>query len=460
MPKNHRARKSPYRSETSSERHSASWGLGSVLPSDDESVQAAPPQRSRESKQPTLTVGEVIDPETNSEAPSSQGLPDVVIKTAPSKWRFDEADNVEGRFQPQAPAKQTTLQDARDRLKGESHCLDTIAFRSRLSPVRVPTPDPLLPSSPRILDANKQTLAVPREEQSIFRTETPASFSGDPHQEASYPLETAAGDPYIAHDPLSNVHMPLEGHMANDSAMGGPIYPTNSGLTVAHFIDEYLGREDDFDVPTDDCLDFRGDPLTSLETQHSQEEHDLRQVSPAPALQWDSQYCSQFNGQNVDGPMWCDTLDWEDAMRWNDNTRIEGSPYEGSISYSRDHRQVACDESLHGDGFASAGVDHDVDRQVWSTNMLDEEEELPKEGQYEGSIGYDGQGFEKEDVMLEFSEGRTLLMGMGDGILAEKPSRKPGFEKLQPQPYRLQFGQSVDEIEVMVGKNLGNLWKR
>ncbi len=459
LPKNRRARKSPSRSDTDSERHSASWGLGSVLPSDDESVQVAPLRPSREPRQPTITVEEVIDPGTNSRVPPRQSLPEVVIRVVPSQWGFDEADGVVGRFQPQVPAKQTTLQDTKDPCKGDPHCQDTTAFRSPSSPVRVPSPDPLLPSPPRIPDANEQTLQVSREEQSILQTEFPASLAGDPHQEA-YPLETATGDPRIARDSLSNVRALLEEHMTNDSAMGDPLHPANSGLTVAHFIDEYLGTEDDFDIPIDDYLDFRVDPLTSLDAQSPQETHDVRQVSSAPALQWDGQYCGQFNGQNVDGFAWCDTLDWEDATGWNDNTRIEGGPYAGPISHSQDYGKVACDDGLCHDGFTSAGVYHDVDCQMLSTNMLVDEQESPNEGQYEGPIGYEGQGSEEEDVMLEFSEGRTLLMGMGDGMLAEKPSKEPGFEKLHSQPYRLQFGQSVNDIEVMVGKNLGNLWKQ
>lgn len=460
LPKNRRARISPPRSDISSERHSVSWGLGSVLPSDDESVQVAPPRPSREPRQPTITVEEGIDPDTIPRTPQRQGPPEVVIKIAPSKWGFDEADDVEGRFQLHVPAKQRDLQDTKDPFKGESHYQNTTAFRSQFSPVRVPSPDPLLPSSPRIPDANEQALQVSPEEQSILRTEFLATLSGDPHQEVSYPLETAVDDPRIAHDSPPNVCMSFEEHMTNDSAMGGPIHPAHSGLTVVHFIDEYLGTEDDFDIPTDHCLDFHGDPLTSLDTKRPQENHDLRQVRSAPALQWNSQYCDQFNGQNVDGFVWCDTLDWEGATRWNNNTRTEGSPYEGSIPCSQDHGKVACDNSLHHAGFTSAGVDHDVDCQVWSTNMLAAEQESPNEGQYEERVGYEGQGPEEDDVMLEFNEGRTLLMDMGDGILAEKPSKKPGSEKPHPRPYRLQFGQSVDEIEVMVGKNLGNLWKR
>ena len=384
----------------------------------------------------------------------------MVIKIAPSKWRFDEADDVDGRFQLQVPAEQTNLQDTKDPFKDESQCQDTAAFRSQFFPVRVPSPDPPLPSSPRIPNANEQTFQVSLEEQSIPRTEFPATLAGDPYQEAMYPLETAVSDPRIAHDSPSNVRMSLEEHITNDSAMGGPIHPANSGLTVAHFIDEYLGTEDDFDVPIDHCLDLRGGPLTSLDAQRPQEEQDLRQAGSASALQWDGQYFGQFNGQNVDGFEWCDTLDWEDATRWNENTGIEGRPYEDTISLYQDHGKAACDDNLHHGGFTSAGVDYDVDCQVWSTNMLGEEQESSTEGQYKEPIGYEGQAPEEDDVMLEFNEGRTLLMDMGDGILAEKPSRKPGFEKLHPQPYRLQFGQSVDEIEVMVGRNLGNLWKR
>jgi hypothetical protein len=125
---------------------------------------------------------------------------------------------------------------------------------------------------------------------------------------------------------------------------------------------------------------------------------------------------------------------------------------------SQDHNQAAYDEGLYHDGSGFAGVDYEAYHQAWSANTL-AEEEPPNEVPYEDCIGYDGQGSEEEDVMLEFNEGRTLSMSMGEGILAEKP-RKPGTGGLHPKPYRLHYGQSVDEIEIVVGKNLGNLWKR
>lgn len=462
MPKLRGTRKSPSRPDTSSERHSASWGLGSVLPSDDESVRAAPPRPAREPRQLTITAEETVGQGTSPGVPSRQGSPEVIIEAIPSKWRFDEADDVEGRFQPQSPAKQTTLQDTKPSLKGKHNCQDTTGFRSRFFPVHVPSPDLLLPSSPRTPDVNEQSPQEFREESSIVQAEFAASLSGDLHPVASYPLEMAAGDPHIANNQLSDDPVPLEGHTTDYRTMGDRIYPANSGLTMAHFIDEHLRTEADFDVPTDDCLDFCGDPLTPLDARRLQEPvetHDSWQDSSAPEMQWDSHYCNSFNDQNEDGSVWRDALDWEESARWDDNIGIEGGSYEGFLSYSQDHIQADCDESMNHGGSTFAGVDHEAN---WSTNMHAEEEEPPNEVQCEGSIGYEGQGSEEEDVMLEFSEGRTLLMGMGDGILAEKPSRKPGLDRLHPdpKPYRLQFGQSVNEIEVMVGKDLGNLWKR
>ena len=370
--------------------------------------------------------------------------------TVPSKWRFDDADGAEGSFQPQVPAKQTTLQD-------------TTASRSRFFPARVPSPDPPLPSPPQVPDANELSLQEFQEELSIVQAEFSANASGGLHPEAPYPLETAANDPHIAHYPLSDVIIPLEEHATNLRSMGDPILPANSGLTMAHFIDEHLGTEDDFDVPTIDCLDSCGDPLLSPNAQCLQElvgTYDLQEGGSAPGLHLGSQYRGTFNGQNVDGSVWHDAWDWEDATRWNDHTGIEGGSYDDPLSYSQDHRQAACDQSMDHGGSVLAGVDQEAYCQAWPTNMLAEEKGLPNKGQYEGSIGCEGQSSEEEDAMLEFSEGRTLLMGMGDGILAEKPSKRPEFEKLHREPYRLQFGQSVKEIEVMVGKDFGNLWKR
>jgi len=372
--------------------------------------------------------------------------------TVPSKWRFDDADDAGGSFQPQALAKQTTLQD-------------TTASRSRFFPARVPSQDLPLPSPPQVPDANEQSLQEFQEELSIVQAEFSASPSGDLHPEASYPeapnpLEMAADDPHIAHSPLSDGPIPLEEHTTNVRSMGDPILPANSGLTMAHFIDEHLGTEDDFDVPTMDCLDFCGDPLLSPNAQRLQEPVERQGGGSALGLQLGRQYRGTFNGQDVDGSVWHDAWDWEDATRWNDNTGIEGGSYDDPLSYSQDHRQAACDQSMDHSGSVLAGVDQEAYCQAWPTNMLAQERGLPNEGQYEGSIGYEGQESEEEDAMLEFSEGRTLLMGMADGILAEKPSRRPELEKIHREPYRLQFGQSVKEIEVMVGKDLGNLWKR
>jgi hypothetical protein len=41
--------------------------------------------------------------------------------------------------------------------------------------------------------------------------------------------------------------------------------------------------------------------------------------------------------------------------------------------------------------------------------------------------------------------------------MAMEPSRKLGTGKPHPKPYCLQFGQTINEIEVMVGKNLACL---
>ena len=413
----------------------------------------------------TVAVEAAVDQGTNPRAPSRQSSPVVVVMTVPSKWRSDETGDVEGKFQPHVPAKQMTLPDTGASLKDESHCQGTTAFRSRFFPVlRIPSPDPPLPPTPQIPDANEQSLQEFLEVPSNIHADFSERLSGGTHRQVSpYALEKVADDPQVAHSPLPDGYMSLGEHTMNAGAIDDPIYPPNSGLTVAHFIDEHLGTEGYFDAPTDDRLDSYGDPVSSLDAQCPRElveKHGFQQDRSAPGLQWDSQYCGPFSDPNVGGSVWRGAVDWEDTMRWNDDTGVEGGSYEFSSSHSQHHRQTAIDETLHHDGFTPAGVDHEMNCQDWSTTMITEEKELQQEGQYEGSTGYEGQAPEEEDVMLEFSEGRTLLMGMGDGILAEEPSRKLGTRKLHPKPYRVQFGQSVDEIEVMVGKNFGNLWKR
>ena len=228
-------------------------------------------------------------------------------------------------------------------------------------------------------------------------------------------------------------------------AMDSSIYQQNPGLTVVHFTDEHLGPEGYSDFSMDRCLSFQADEDGYIGCRELMEKHNTRQE--CSDVQWDDKYCDPFHEENLDGHVLRSAKDY---------SRIQDSAYERFLLRSQEHNQAAYEENSYHDGFDAGSLDPDADHQVLSPSTF-ANEEPPDEAQY--STGHNGLCHEAGDIILEFSGGRTLLMGMGNGILAEEPRRKSTTGDLQPRPYRLQDGQSVSEIEVMVGKNLGNLWK-
>jgi hypothetical protein len=433
--------------------------VGSVLPSDNESVRTAPLKPSPQPRRTTVTVEEVDHQGGDPAVPSRQSSPEAVVVTVPSKWRFDEAGDVEGRVELRSPAQHATLRNRRAPSKGESRSQDTTTFRSRFFPTHVPSPAIPTPSPRHIPKTNEQPLLESTAERPIIQAEFASSIPREPHQEALYSFKPATDDPpYITYSPLFEELNSFEEHVVHGGAMDDPIHQ-GPGLTVAHFIEERLELDDYVDVPTDDLLGFYGNVDILLDTRNLEEpveNHDARQDSPGPVHQRDGEYCYPVDSRNVDGIVWEDATLWEDTTRWNDNIRIEGDSCGPFLSCSQNRSQAACQEQFSQNVSISAGVDQEVYHQARSVGMP-AGEDPPTEEIYEDLIDHDRQDCEEEDVMLEFTEGRTLLMGMGNGILAEEPTV---IRELRPEPYRLQFGQSVDEIEVMVGKSIRNLWKR
>ena len=433
--------------------------MRSILPSDDESVQAVPLQSLRESGRPAVIV-EGVDRGPSPAVPSERASPDIATKIAPTKWRFNELGDVEGQIEFQLCAERTPLQDTRALSKGEPDTQEPVAFRSRFFPACVSPPDPLPPSPLQTPDASEQPLQWIVGESPMVYTESAVALPGELDREASYDFEAVAAAPYVAHSPLQDNHASIEDHMMH-GFMDDSILQRNQGLTVAHFIDEQLGLEGHLDVPMDSRLSFQASENGHLGSRHRPElieKYDPRHDDPDLTLPWDGEYCESFDVQNADGYVLRGATDWEDTTRQKDHSSIEDSSCETFLSRAQEHDQVAYEESSYRNRLATGCVDSDAYCQVLPASTP-AHEESQNEVPYEDSTGFSGQSHEEDDIMLEFSEGRTLLMGMGDGILAEEPERKSSTSKLRPRPYRLQFGQSVDEIEVMVGRNLGNLWR-
>jgi len=352
------------------------------------------------------------------------------------------------------------LQDKQVSLEGESDNQGAATFRSRFFSAQFPSPGPPLPSPLQICDGNEQYLQEPTEELHVVRTEFTTSLSGELDQEAPFHFEAAA--PYIAHSTLQDDYISPEEHMTYNWAMEGSVYQHNPGLTVAHFIDGRLGPGDFLDDSGNACLSFQVDEDVSRDSQSHREpaeKYDSRQDLSCPVQRWGHEYCDTFNDQNANCTMSRDATDLEHTMQWNDDSGIKDGPCESFFSGSQDYNREAYDDSSYHDRFTSVGVDGEAYHQGLPADTLADEEPLKGES-CEAPFDYDGQFSEEQNVMLDFSEGRTLLMGMGDGILAEEPMREYSTGGVCPRPYRLQFGQSVNEIEVMVGKNLGNPWKR
>ena len=427
-----------------------------MLPSGDESVQTTPLPSSEDPRRSAATVEEVVYQGSSAAVPPEQASTKVVMKIVPSQWGFDKLNNVERGIDLQlhakkCGAKKPSLQDTRAHSKGESDTQETPAFTSRFFPSGIQSPDPLPPLPLQTSDANEQPLQEIVGEPSMVQTEFAAALSD---RDASDDFEVLVARPYVTYNPQQNPHASIEEHMSHGS-MDGLVYQQNPGLTVTHFIDEHLVPEYS-DVSMDRCLSFQADEDGYIGCRELMEKRNLRQECSDFVLQWDDEYCDPFHEEKLDGHVLRDATN---LTKRNDYSRIQDSSFECFLSRSQEHNQALHDDNSYRDGFDTGPFDPDSSRQVLSASTP-ADEEPPDEAPGEDSTGLSGQCSEEEDVMLEFSEGRTLLMGMGNGILAEEPRMKSTAGDLYPRPYRLQYGQSVNEIEVMVGKNLGNLWKR
>ena len=418
-----------------------------MLPSEDESVQTAPLRHLEDPRRTATIAKEVVYLGPSSAVPSEQASPEVVVETVSI---LDEPSDVERGFDLQLPAEKPSLQDIRAPSKGDPDSQETTAFTSRFFPRCVPSPDPLPRSPLQISEGNDQPLqeilGVPYRVHTEFAAELSARDASDDFEAA------AAAAQYMAYSPQRNTPAPIEGHMAH-GVMDSSIYQQNPGLTVVHFIDEHLGPEGYSDVSLDRCLSFEVDKDGYIGRRELMEKHDSREECSDFVLQWDDEYCDPLHEENLDGHVLRSATD---LTKRNGYSRIQGNAYERFLLRSQEHNQAAYEENSYHDRFDTGSLDPDAYRQVLSPSTL-ADEEPPDEAQY--STGHNSLCHEAEDIMLEFSEGRTLLMGMGNGILDEEPRRKSTTGDLHPRPYRLQYGQSVNEIEVMVGKNLGNLWK-
>ena len=422
-----------------------------MLRSGHESVQTTPQRPSEDPRRSAATVEEVAYQGSSAAVPLEQASPKMVMKIVSSQWRFNKPSDVERGFDLQLPTERPSLQGMRAHSKGEPDTQETTAFTSRFYPSCIPSPDPLPPLPLQISDANEQPLRETVGEPSMMQTEFAAALSD---RGASDDFEPVAAGPYIAYSPQQNPHASIAGHMAHGS-MDSLVYQQNPELTVMHFIDEHLGPEYS-DVSMGHCLSFQANEDGYIGRRELMEKHDSRQECSDFVLQWDDRYCDPFHEKNLDDHVLQDATN---LTQRNEYSRIQDSSFERFLLRSQEHNQAAYDNNSYRGGFDTGPLDPDAYRQVLSDSTL-ADEDPPDEAPYEDSMGHSDQFSEEENVMLEFSEGRTLLMGMENGILAEEPRRKSTTGDLYPRPYCLQYGQSVNEIEVLVGKNLGNLWKR